>query len=322
VQVFEGLDAVPQGFGPSAVTIGKFDGVHPGHRAVIAELRAVAAERGLAATVVTFDRNPLSLLAPEKCPVSLVSNSQRLELLEAAGVDATLVLAFDHALASEEPEEFVESILVGALQARVVFVGADFRFGVRGSGNVELLDRLGKRYDFEVRHIPEVAASGTESRRASSTWIRELLDAGEVDTAAIQLGRLHSIRGAVVHGEQRGRELGYPTANLSPDLEGFIPRDGVYACWATVPEGRFGAAVSIGNNPTFEGVPQKQVEAHLLDQRLDLYGQTIQLEFVDYIRSMKKFGSAGELAAQMHVDEERIRSVLAAGSAQGSVAPA
>ena len=311
MRVFEGLRAVPAGFGPSAVTIGKFDGVHPGHRAVISELKSVAAERGLVAGVVTFDRNPLSLLAPEKCPVSLVSNAQKLELLEAAGVDATLVLTFDQALASQAPEEFVESVLVGALQARVVFVGADFRFGARGSGNVELLDRLGKRHDFEVRHIPEVAADGSEPRRASSTWIRELLDAGDVGTAAAQLGRLHSIRSTVVHGEQRGRSLGYPTANLSPEIEGFIPRDGVYAAWATVPGGRFGAAVSIGNNPTFEGVPQKQVEAHLLDQSFDLYGQPIVLEFVEYIRPMNKFESADALATQMRADEQRVRAILA-----------
>jgi riboflavin kinase/FMN adenylyltransferase len=311
MQVFEGIRAVPSGFGPSAVTIGKFDGVHPGHRAVIAELKAVATAQNLAATVVTFDRNPLSLLAPEKCPVSLVSNDQKIELLEAAGVDATLVLTFDQALASQAPEEFVESVLVGALQARVVFVGADFRFGVRGSGTVELLDRLGKHYDFEVRHIPEVAAGGSESRRASSTWIRELLDAGDVGTAAEQLGRRHSIRSTVVHGEERGRALGYPTANLSPDIEGFIPGDGVYAAWATVAAGRFGAAVSIGNNPTFEGVPQKQVEAHLLDQSFELYGQPIELEFVEYVRSMNKFDSVDALAVQMQADEQRVRAILA-----------
>ncbi len=311
MRVFEGLDAVPPGFGPSAVTIGKFDGVHPGHRAVINELKSVAATDGLVSTVVTFDRNPLRILAPEKCPDSLVSNAKKLELLEAAGVDATLVLEFDRAFSEQPPEDFVRSVLVDALQARVVFVGADFRFGVRGSGNVELLDRLGKQHGFEVRHIPEVTASGTRARRASSTWIRELLTNGEVATAAEQLGRLHSIRGAVVHGEERGRELGYPTANLSPDLEGFIPRDGVYAAWATVPAGRFGAAVSIGNNPTFEGVPQKQVEAHLLDQHLDLYGQTIELEFVEYVRPMNRFESAAALATQMHADEEQIREILA-----------
>lgn len=314
MQVFEGLAAVPAEFGPSAVTIGKFDGVHPGHRAVIAELKSVAAAQTLAATVVTFDRNPLSVLAPEKCPDSLVSNTKKLELLEAAGVDATLVLEFDRAFSQQGPEDFVRTVLVDALHARVVFVGTDFRFGVRGSGNVELLDRLGREHGFEVRHIPEVIASGTEQRRASSTWIRELLSDGEVALAALQLGRLHSIRSIVVHGEQRGRELGYPTANLSPDLEGFIPRDGVYAAWATVPGGRFGAAVSIGNNPTFEGVPQKQVEAHLLDQKIDLYGQTIELEFVDYIRPMNKFASADELAEQMRRDELRIREVLEAAS--------
>jgi riboflavin kinase/FMN adenylyltransferase len=164
--------------------------------------------------------------------------------------------------------------------------------------------------------------------------------------AAAQLGRPHSIRSSVVHGEQRGRELGYPTANLSPELEGFIPRDGVYAAWATVPAGhpdaagatvpagrpdgagatvpagRFGAAVSIGNNPTFDGVPQKQVEAHLLDAKLDLYGQTIELEFVDYIRPMERFESAATLAAQMRVDEEQIRSVLASAGERGTASPA
>jgi riboflavin kinase/FMN adenylyltransferase len=311
VRVFEGLGSVPADFGPSAVTIGKFDGVHPGHRAVIAELKAVAANKNLTATVVTFDRNPLSVLAPDKCPDPLVSNAKKLELLEAAGVDATLVLAFDRAFSSQQPEEFVQSVLVDALDARVVFVGADFRFGVRGSGTVELLDRLGRERGFEVRHIDEVAAGASESRRASSTWIRELLAEGDVATAAVQLGRPHSIRSTVVHGEQRGRELGYPTANLSPDLEGFIPRDGVYAAWATVPAGRFGAAVSIGNNPTFEGVPQKQVEAHLLDQKLDLYDQTIELEFVEYIRPMNKFDSADALASQMRLDEQRVRAVLA-----------
>jgi riboflavin kinase/FMN adenylyltransferase len=322
MQVFEGLGAVPGGFGPSAVTIGKFDGVHPGHRSVIAELKAVAAERGLAATVVTFDRNPLRLLAPDRCPESLVSNAQKSELLEAAGVDATLVLEFDRAFSAQLPEQFVESVLVTALSARIVFVGADFRFGVRGSGNVELLDRLGRQHDFEVRHIPEVVAGGTQSRRASSTWIRELLVDGDVATAAAQLGRLHSIRSTVVHGEQRGRELGYPTANLSPELEGFIPRDGVYAAWATVPAGRFGAAVSIGNNPTFDGVPQKQVEAHLLDQKMDLYGQSIALEFVDYVRPMNRFDSAAALASQMRVDEQRVRAVLAGAEEPHTVSTA
>jgi riboflavin kinase/FMN adenylyltransferase len=309
VLVFEGTSQVPEDFGPSAVTIGKFDGVHAGHRAVIAALDTAAAERGLIPTVVTFDRNPLSLLSPENCPSALVSNSKKLELLDAAGVGATLVLAFDRAFSQQAPEDFVSNVLVDGLHARVVFVGADFRFGIRGSGTVDLLTKLGATLGFEVRQIPEVNA-GADERRASSTWIRELLEAGDVAGAAIPLGRLHSIRSIVVHGKQRGRELGYPTANLSPDLEGFIPRDGVYAAQAIVAGVRYAAAVSIGNNPTFEGVPQKQVEAHLLDQRLDLYGQTIELEFVDYVRPMVKFDSADALAIQMRRDEDRVRAML------------
>jgi riboflavin kinase / FMN adenylyltransferase len=315
MQVFNGVSDVPGGFGPSAVTIGKFDGVHAGHRAVIDALEKAAVAQGLVSTVVTFDRNPLSLLSPERCPEALASNAKKLELLDAAGVAATLILAFDRAFSEQAPEDFVTGVLVEALHARVVFVGADFRFGVRGSGTVALLTELGFRYGFEVRQIAELTAGTGTSRRASSTWIRELLDQGDVVGAAEPLGRLHSIRSTVVHGEQRGRELGYPTANLSPDVEGFIPRDGVYAAWATVGGTRYGAAVSVGNNPTFEGVPQKQVEAHLIDQHLDLYGQTIELEFVDYIRPMNKFPSADALATQMRVDEERVRAVLGLAAA-------
>jgi riboflavin kinase/FMN adenylyltransferase len=309
VQLFTGLAEVPEGFGPSAVTIGKFDGVHAGHRAVIAALETVAHERGLLSTVVTFDRHPLSVLNPAKCPDALISNAQKVELLGVTGLDATLMLTFDRAFSEQAPEDFVTSVLVDALRARVVFVGADFRFGNKGAGDFAMLERLGPQYGFEVRLIPEVMV-GEHGRRASSTWIRELLEAGDVVGAALVLGRLPSIRSTVVPGEQRGRELGYPTANLDPALEGFIPADGVYACWATVGGERYGAAVSIGNNPTFEGVPQKQVEAHLLDQNMDLYGRRIELEFVDYIRPMNKFESVEALVVQMREDEQRIRAIL------------
>jgi riboflavin kinase/FMN adenylyltransferase len=319
VQLFTGLAEVPAGFGPSAVTIGKFDGVHAGHRAVIATLEAVAQERGLLSTVVTFDRHPLSVLNPAKCPDALISNAQKVELLGSTGLDATLMLTFDRAFSQQAPEDFVTSVLVDALRARVVFVGADFRFGNRGAGDFAMLERLGPQYGFEVRLIPEVLVPASlaseggsdEGRRASSTWIRELLGTGDVVGAARVLGRLPSIRSTVVPGERRGRELGYPTANLDPAVEGLIPADGVYACYATVAGRRYGAAVSIGNNPTFEGVPQKQVEAHLLDQDIDLYGQSIQLEFVEYIRSMTKFDSVDALVVQMNRDEQRIREVLA-----------
>jgi riboflavin kinase/FMN adenylyltransferase len=308
MQFFEGLEQVPSDFGPSAVTIGKFDGVHAGHRAVIRELRAAAANRGLVAAVVTFDRNPLAQLAPEKCPISLISNQQKADFLAATGVDATLMLTFDRAFSEQAPETFVTDVLVNALHAEVVFVGSDFRFGVRGSGDVELLERLGGLHGFEVRRIEEVTVGG--KRRASSTWIRELLEQGDVTEAAVLLERLPSIRSVVVHGEKRGRDLGYPTANLSPALEGFIPADGVYAAWATVDGNRYGAAVSVGNNPTFDGVPQKQVEAHLLDQTLDVYDRAIEIEFVQFIRPMNKFESVDALVDQMRADEVRVRGIL------------
>lgn len=309
MRTFLAVDEVPAGFGPSAVTVGKFDGVHLGHRAVIARLRQLAEPEGLTTTVVTFDRNPLSVLKPELCPPALVSNEQKLELLAGAGADAALVLTFDRAFSERPPEEFVTRILVGALNARVVLVGSDFRFGVRGSGTVDLLRALGAEHGFEVVVVDDVA-SGDE-RRVSSTWIRDLLAEGDVRGAAELLGAPPTIRSVVVHGLQRGRTLGYPTANLSPDIEGFVPADGVYAAWLTVDGVRYPAAVSIGNNPTFDGVPDKQVEAHALDEvGLDLYDRTAEVSFVEYIRGMRKFSGPEALAEQMGADERRIREVL------------
>jgi len=302
------LSEVPLDFGPSAVTIGKFDGVHAGHLAVIDELRKAAAARGLSAAVVTFDRHPLALLHPQLCPVNLVSPAQKLELLAASGVDATLTLTFDQALSDVPAEEFVRQVLVNTLQARVVMVGADFRFGAGGRGNVDLLRAVASSEGFEVVVIDDVSPEG--QRRVSSTWVRELLTEGRVDAAAELLGTLPTIRSVVVHGHQRGRALGYPTANLSPEIEGYIPADGVYAAWLTVGHERYAAAVSVGNNPTFEGVPEKQVEAHAIDQDLDLYGQGVEVSFVKYIRGMRKFSGAVALAEQMRSDEAEIRSIL------------
>jgi riboflavin kinase/FMN adenylyltransferase len=299
---------VPADFGPTAVTIGKFDGVHAGHRAVIERLRSVAVERGLATAVVTFDRHPLALLRPELCPPSLVSNAQRLELLASTGVDAVLMLTFDRALSDLSADEFVTSILVDALRARVVLVGADFRFGAGGRGTVDTLVELGRVHGFDVVVIADIEPDG--HRRVSSTWIRELLEDGRVREAAGLLGSLPTLRAMVVHGAQRGRTLGYPTANLSRDVEGHVPADGVYAAWLTFDGVRYPAAVSVGNNPTFGGVPEKQVEAHVLDQSLDLYDRVVEVSFVDYVRGMVKFSGADELAAQMRSDEQRIREVL------------
>jgi len=312
---FDGLEAVPDGFGPTAVTIGKFDGVHTGHRAVLARLSDVAHERGVRSVVVTFDRHPLSLLAPAFCPSPLVSNAQKRELLLEVGVDATLMLTFDQALADLEPAEFVRRVLVDALGARVVLAGSDFRFGRKGAGDVALLRELGASLGFEVVLIDDVRSGaelpGTGERRASSTWVREALESGRVAEAARVLGRPPTVRSVVVAGERRGRELGYPTANLDPArLEGFLPADGVYAAWATVDGVRYPAAVSIGNNPTFDGVPQHQAEAHLLDVDLDLYGRTIELAFVDYVRGMEKFDSLDALIAAIRNDAAEAARIL------------
>lgn len=317
----EYFDSVPTSgrLTPSVVTIGKFDGVHTGHRAVLDRLISIARARELRSVVVTFDRHPLALLAPADCPAPLVSNQQKRELLEASGVDTMLMLRFDRALADLAPSDFAEQILVDALGARVVLAGSDFRFGHRGQGDVDSLRELGRVHGFEVVPIDDVRAGEplpeAGGRRASSTWIREALDAGRVREAARVLGRAPTVRSVVVTGERRGRELGYPTANLDPTrLEGFLPADGVYAAWATVDGVRHPAAVSIGNNPTFDGVPQHQAEAHLLDVDLDLYGRSIELAFVDFVRGMQKFDSLDSLVAAIRGDADDARRILDAAS--------
>jgi riboflavin kinase/FMN adenylyltransferase len=312
---------VPADFGPSVVAIGKFDGVHAGHRAVINRAKVDAAATGARVVAVTFDRNPLSVLRPEACPDDLVGVHQKLELLERAGVDATLLLTFDERLASLDAEEFVQHVLVGALGVRTVLVGRDFRFGRGGAGDPELLRTLGERFGFAVDVVDDVRAIDSD-RRVSSTWIRELLDAGDVDDAGKLLGASPSVWGEVVHGLKRGRELGFPTANLSPQLEGFVPADGVYAGWL-IDEGstdglrpgtRYAAAISVGRNPTFDDVPVRQVEAYVLDETgLDLYGHRVQVRFVERIRGMVAFEGLEKLKLQIADDVERVRRILAAG---------
>jgi len=308
--VYGGPASVPADFGPSAVTVGKFDGVHRGHRGVLAQLRELADERGLIAAVVTFDRNPLSVIRPEICPPAVSSLAQKTELLAEVGVDATLVVAFDRERSRQSAEHFVREILVDALHAQVVLCGGDFRFGAGGEGDLELLRALGVQHGFSVVLIDDVHADGG-AERISSTRVRDLITSGEVAAAAELLGRPPALRSVVVEGARLGRQLGYPTANLDPArLEGLVPADGVYACWALVDGTAYGAAVSIGNNPTFEGVPEHQVEAHLFDQDIDLYGRTIELRFVRYIRPMRRFDGMDELMAAIRVDDATIRAVL------------
>lgn len=316
--VFRDPADVPPGFGPSVVAIGKFDGVHSGHRAVIDRARVDAATGRARVVAVTFDRNPLALLRPELCPPTVIGVHQKLQMLAETGVDATLMLTFDRALADLSAREFVEHVLVGALGVTIVLVGSDFRFGRGGEGTPETLRELGDELGFEVEVVEDVRAI-EGGRRVSSTWIRELLAEGDVATASRLLGRAPAVWGEVVHGLKRGRELGYPTANLSTELEGFVPADGVYAGWL-VDEGsadglrpgiRYPAAISVGTNPTFDDVVARQVEAHVLDETdLDLYGHRVEVQFTDRVRGMVAFEGVEALKAQMADDIDKVRETL------------
>ncbi len=307
--VFTDPNEIPADFGPTVVAIGKFDGVHTGHRLVLEKAIVDAGSQGAKTVAVTFDRNPLAILRPELCPTELVSLAQKIELLGGTGIDAVLVLTFDEVMAQVPAEEFVERILVGNLHAKIVLLGHDFRFGHRGVGNPELLREMGEKFGFTVDAVGDVTDEGD---RVSSTRIRELLAEGDVATAARLLGRPHAVAGEVVHGLKRGRELGFPTANLSPQSQGDVPADGVYAGWLRTADGiHRRAAISVGMNPTFDDVEMRQVEAYVLDETdLDLYGQEVVVEFVDRIRGMVAFRGIPALIEQMTDDVARTREIL------------
>jgi riboflavin kinase/FMN adenylyltransferase len=323
VQRFTGLDAVPADFGPSVVTIGNFDGVHRGHQAVLASVIGAARRRGVPAVAVTFDPHPVAVLYPERAPAVLTTTQDRLRLLEETGLDAVLLIAFTLEFARWSPERFVREVFVDALHAEAVVVGRDTRFGYRNSGDLGTLRELGEKLGFEVEVVEEFGAAvpGEHGggRRWSSSWVRELLAEGDVAAAARILGRPHRVVGVVVHGDHRGRELGYPTANLAQDAVGQIPADGVYAGRLVrptlapgAPDAVLPAAVSIGTNPTFDGT-QRRVEAYVLDRDdLDLYGERVAVEFVERLRPTLRFDGVGPLIEQMAADVTRARAVLGA----------
>lgn len=311
--VFRDPSEIPADFGRTVVAIGKFDGVHAGHRAVIARAQHDAATVGAKTVAVTFDRNPLSVLRPDRAPDNVVSTERKLDLLADCGLDATLLLTFDEELAARSAEDFVRSILVDALRVSTVLVGRDFRFGAGGAGNPELLRELGPEYDFTVDIVEDVFIEGID-RRVSSTWIRELLAEGDVALANAVLGRPVSVKGEVVHGHKRGRELGFPTANLPTFLDCYVPADGVYAGWLEdhTTGKRWPAAISVGTNPTFDDVPERQVEAHVLDaEGLDLYGHQVTVEFAHRLRGMTAFAGIEALKESIASDVVQARALLA-----------
>ena len=302
--------------GGSAVTIGAYDGVHLGHRALLAELRSRAEESGLATVVVTFDRHPAAVVRPESAPLLLCDLDQKLELLASAGVDRTVVIHFDEERANESAEEFVTRELVEGLDARLVVVGEDFHFGHGRKGNVALLTEMGAVAGFEVDGVA-LASAGTDegdgSPAVSSTRVRTLVSGGDVEAAAVLLGRPHQVRGPVVSGDKRGgAELGFSTANLSIPGEICLPAPGIYAGWYERPDGSLHmAAVSVGRRPTFYGADgELLVEAYLLDFTGDLYGESARLSFVHRLRDELAFDSVDELVTQMGRDVERSRELL------------
>ena len=307
------LSQIPQGFGPSVVTLGNFDGVHKGHRAVLSTVVEQAGARGARSVAVTFDPHPVAVLHPERAPQIITSPDQRLDLLSATGLDAVLVMEFTREFAQWTPERFVVEVFVKALGARLVVVGEDTRFGVRNSGDVVALRRLGAEHGFEVITLADIGNGG----RWSSSRVRDLVTKGDVARVAEILGRPHRVAGEVVHGDHRGRELGYPTANLSPVAEGLIPADGVYAGFLTRPtlperdlDHTLPAAISIGTNPTFAGT-QRRVEAYVLDRTdLDLYGEIVVFEFIERLRATEKYDSVEALLVQVADDVEHCRALL------------
>jgi len=315
VRELESTGIAPHG---CVVTIGAFDGVHRGHQAVLAQVRGIADERGLATALVTFDRHPAQVVRPESAPKLLTTLDQKIELLAATNLlDYLCVLTFDQARREETAEEFVRDVLVGTLSARVVVVGADFHFGYQRRGNVELLQAMGSELGFEVIGLDLIATEhpqpgDDEPETYSSTLVRSRLAGGDVVGAAELLGRPYELRGIVVEGDRRGRELGFPTANLAVPAEMCLPADGIYAGTFVGPDGlERPAAISLGRRPTFyDSQPVSLLEAYILDFDGDLYGAGAALRFQARLRGEERFESVDALVDQMRRDVEDVRRTV------------
>ncbi len=307
---WRGVESVPTTWGRCVVTIGVFDGVHRGHQQIIEQSVARARELGVPSVVMTFDPHPIEVIRPGSHPPMLTGQRYKADLVEALGVDVFCVLPFTLDVMRLTAQEFVHGVLVEKLHAGVVVVGENFRYGNKGSGTVATLAEDGRRFGFSVEGFP---LQGRGDMTWSSTYIRSCVSAGDVTTATEALGREHRIHGVVVRGDQRGRELGYPTANLEPLPWSAIPADGVYAgrlVRRSGPQERLlPAAVSIGTNPTFAGT-ERRVEAFVLDYTGDLYGEHVGLAFTQRLRETLRFDGVESLKAQMALDVERTRSVL------------
>jgi riboflavin kinase/FMN adenylyltransferase len=308
MQRWRGYDAAPRGWGRSVVTIGVFDGVHRGHQETIGHAVKRAKELGVQSVVVSFDPHPSAVVRPGSHPPVLTEPGRKAELIEELGADVLCLQPFTLEFSRLPAEEFVHDILVTHLHAALIVVGENFRFGHKAAGDVALLQRLGRTFGFGVEAAPLLADDSTVF---SSTYIRSCIDAGDVTAAARALGRPHRLEGVVVRGDKRGRELGFPTANLLTSAYAAVPAEGIYAAWLVRGHGeRLPAAVSIGTNPTFAG-QERRVEAYVLDFDGDLYGERVALDFVSRLREQRTYPGVEPLVEQIREDVAQTREALA-----------
>lgn len=306
---YPGLGDVPPHPRGRAISVGVFDGVHRGHRRLFAELLQYCARRGLEATAVTFEPHPLAVLRPDEAPPRLSSLPERVELLREVGVGRVVVLPFTPELSRFTPREFARSVLAEGLGAKAVFEGPNFRFGHRGAGDMEVLRRLGAEFGFEVHAVAPVVEGGAV---ISSSLVRALLQEGDVAAAGRCLGRPYRVSGRVGEGARRGRQLGFPTANVAVETDRAMPARGVYAVFARTRAGgpRCGGMANLGTRPTFDG-ERLALEVHLFEGGEDLYGRMVEVEFIARLRDERRFAGPAELVEQLRRDGLAARAALA-----------
>jgi riboflavin kinase / FMN adenylyltransferase len=299
----------------TVITIGAYDGLHLGHQSVIAQVRELAVQRRARSAIVTFDRHPAMIVRPESAPRLLTDDEQRLELFASTGIDAAVVLPFDEQQSQETPLSFVERVLFKCLRTECVVVGDDFHFGRHREGTVDLLREFGQTYGFEVTPLHLLSRIDGVDEPVSSTAIRRALAGGDVELAATMLGRPFEARGIVVAGDQRGHQLGFPTANVEVPSRVCLPADGVYAGWYERPSGDVHpCALNIGRRPTFyEHADHSLLEAHLIDFDGDLYGERARVRFTNFLRSERKFSGIDAIVVQLRHDVDHARQLLRAG---------
>jgi len=309
VNIVDGTTPLALATDGAAITVGTFDGVHRGHQDVVARLVRLAKARALTSIVVTFDPHPLDVVNPSAAPPLLTTRAEKLEALERTGVDVAVVLPFTAEMAAMSAERFVDEILLARCRLRALLVGHDHGFGRDRMGDASVLQALGAVRGFSVELVAPV--QGSEGHPVSSTAIRRAVAGGDLVRAADGLGRSYSVWSTVVHGEKRGRSLGFPTVNLAPvSTRKLLPPDGVYAVRVLLPDGEYGGMLNLGGRPTWDEA-ERRLEAHLFDAHGDWYGQPVEVRFLKRLREVRRFDDAESLRAQLRADEDLARAALA-----------